>query len=96
MLPSPPSRRDGQTPTTRVRGNTSAAAVSPSPPLCRNGQTPAVPVRGITSWGFPTAGEPRMQALRRMHGIVAAGPRAQAKFFLLMRKLHYRRQRELW
>ena len=31
-----------------------------------------------------------MPALRRMHEIVAANPRAQAKFFLLMSELHYR------
>ena len=31
-----------------------------------------------------------MPPLRRMHEIVAADPRAQAKFFLLMSELHYR------
>ena len=31
-----------------------------------------------------------MPSLRRMHEIVAADPRAQAKFFLLMSELHYR------
>mgnify|MGYP000409004545 CR=1 FL=1 len=40
--------------------------------------------------GFLTAAEPRMPPLRRMHEIVAADPRAQAKFFLLMSELHYR------
>eukprot|EP00812_Abedinium_dasypus_P007843 NODE_1_length_8589_cov_4.556480.p1 GENE.NODE_1_length_8589_cov_4.556480~~NODE_1_length_8589_cov_4.556480.p1 ORF type:complete len:2586 (+),score=446.46 NODE_1_length_8589_cov_4.556480:571-8328(+) len=34
--------------------------------------------------------EPEMPSLRRMHEIVAAGARAQAKFFLLMSELHYR------
>ena len=40
--------------------------------------------------GFLTCSEPRMPSLRRMHEIVAADPRAQAKFFLLMSELHYR------
>ena len=31
-----------------------------------------------------------MPSLRRMHEIVAADPRSQAKFFLLMSELHYR------
>ena len=31
-----------------------------------------------------------MPSLERMHQIVAADPRAQAKFFLLMTELHYR------
>lgn len=34
--------------------------------------------------------EPPMPSLRRMHEIVAADPRGQAKFFLLMSELHYR------
>ena len=34
--------------------------------------------------------EPIMPPLERMHQIVAADPRAQAKFFLLMTELHYR------
>ena len=33
---------------------------------------------------------PTMPSLERMHQIVAADPRAQAKFFLLMAELHYR------
>ena len=33
---------------------------------------------------------PTMPSLERMHQIVAADPRAQAKFFLLMTELHYR------
>ena len=33
---------------------------------------------------------PKMPMLRQMHEIVAADPRAQAKFFLLMSELHYR------
>ena len=40
--------------------------------------------------GYLASTEPRMPSLRRMHEIVAAGPRAQAKFFLLMSELHYR------
>ena len=34
--------------------------------------------------------EPPMPSLERMHQIVAEGPRAQAKFFLLMTELHYK------
>ena len=37
-----------------------------------------------------TGAEPVMPPLERMHQIVAADPRAQAKFFLLMTELHYR------
>ena len=40
--------------------------------------------------GYLASSEPRMPSLRRMHEIVAANPRAQAKFFLLMSELHYR------
>jgi hypothetical protein len=40
--------------------------------------------------GFMASAEPRMPSLRGMHEIVAADPRAQAKFFLLMSELHYR------
>ena len=40
--------------------------------------------------GYLTSSAPRMPSLRRMHEIVAANPRAQAKFFLLMSELHYR------
>ena len=40
--------------------------------------------------GFLASTEPPMPSLRRMHEIVAADPRAQAKFFLLMSELHYR------
>lgn len=39
---------------------------------------------------FLAAVEPKMPTLRRMHEIVAADSRAQAKFFLLMSELHYR------
>jgi len=39
---------------------------------------------------FIAAVEPKMPTLRQMHEIVAADPRAQAKFFLLMSELHYR------
>ena len=34
--------------------------------------------------------EPEMPPLERMHQIVAARPRAQAKFFLVRTELHYR------
>ncbi len=37
-----------------------------------------------------TRAEPRMPSLERMHQIVAADPRAQAKFGILMTELHYR------
>ena len=40
--------------------------------------------------GYLSSSAPRMPSLRRMHEIVAANPRAQAKFFLLMSELHYR------
>ena len=40
--------------------------------------------------GYLAAAEPSMPSLRSMHEIVAADPRAQAKFFLLMSELHYR------
>ena len=40
--------------------------------------------------GFLASTEPRMPSLRSMHEIVAADPRAHAKFFLLMSELHYR------
>ena len=39
---------------------------------------------------YLASAEPPMPPLRRMHEIVAADPRAQAKFFLLMSELHYR------
>ena len=37
-----------------------------------------------------TKAQPRMPSLQRMHQIVAADPRAQAKFGILMTELHYR------
>ena len=40
--------------------------------------------------GYLSSSAPRMPSLRRMHEIVAANPRAQARFFLLMSELHYR------
>jgi len=40
--------------------------------------------------GYLASSEPHMPSLRRMHEIVAADPRAQCKFFLLMSELHYR------
>ena len=40
--------------------------------------------------GYLSTSAPRMPSLRRMHEIVAANPRAQARFFLLMSELHYR------
>ena len=40
--------------------------------------------------GYMSSSAPRMPSLRRMHEIVAANPRAQARFFLLMSELHYR------
>ena len=40
--------------------------------------------------GGVTSPAPTMPSLERMHQIVAADPRAQAKFFLLMAELHYR------
>ena len=40
--------------------------------------------------GYLASTQPRMPSLRSMHEIVAADPRAQAKFFLLMSELHYR------
>ena len=44
-----------------------------------------------TPWeGYLSTSAPRMPSLRRMHEIVAANPRAQARFFLLMSELHYR------
>ena len=39
---------------------------------------------------FMADAEPMMPSLRTMHETVAADPRAQAKFFLLMSELHYR------
>ena len=45
---------------------------------------------GSSLRGYLASSEPRMPSLRRMHEIVAADPRAQAKFFLLMSELHYR------
>ena len=49
-------------------------------------------IRGaeVVRAGGITAAEPIMPPLERMHQIVAADPRAQAKFFLLMTELHYR------
>ena len=38
--------------------------------------------------GYLASTEPRMPSLRRMHEIVAADPRAQAKFVLLLSELH--------
>ena len=65
--------------------------------ICGSASQPATraaapPPTGATllSEGYLTCAEPRMPALRRMHEIVAADPRAQAKFFLLMSELHYR------
>ena len=40
--------------------------------------------------GYLADAEPTMPSLRSMHETVAADPRAQAKFFLLMSELHYR------
>ena len=40
--------------------------------------------------GYLSCSAPHMPSLRRMHEIVAADPRAQARFFLLMSELHYR------
>jgi len=40
--------------------------------------------------GYLASTQPHVPALRHMHEIVAADPRAQAKFFLLMSQLHYR------
>ena len=65
--------------------------------LCGSASQPAAraaaqPPAGATrlSEGYLACTQPRMPSLRRMHEIVAADPRAQAKFFLLMSELHYR------
>ena len=49
-------------------------------------------IRGgtVVKPGGITSSAPTMPTLERMHQIVAADPRAQAKFFLLMTELHYR------
>ena len=49
-------------------------------------------IRGgaVAKAGGITSPAPTMPPLERMHQIVAADPRAQAKFFLLMTELHYR------
>ena len=57
-----------------LRGGAVARAYGASQPVGRDLQSPA----------------PTMPSLERMHQIVAADPRAQAKFFLLMTELHYR------
>ena len=44
----------------------------------------------VVKAGGVTSATPIMPPLERMHHIVAADPRAQAKFFLLMTELHYR------
>ena len=65
--------------------------------ICGSASQPATravaqPPAGATFlWeGYLACTQPRMPSLRRMHEIVAADPRAQTKFFLLMSELHYR------
>ena len=63
---------------------------APQPAVALHSSARTGSVTQPVSEGFLTAAEPRMPPLRRMHEIVAADPRAQAKFFLLMSELHYR------
>ena len=69
-------------------GASQPAADGASQPAARAGSSDVPEPEPLR--GYLASTEPRMRSLRRMHEIVAASPRAQAKFFLLMSELHYR------
>ena len=69
-------------------GASQPAADGASQPAARAGSSDAPGPEPLRGYLAPT--EPRMPSLSRMHEIVAADPRAQAKFFLLMSELHDR------